>query len=153
MSEEEGMQHATEVFRQVLPVLEKREVTLALEPLGETTTNFMKYARDTVALVDRVDSPWCRLILDCKAMVGETEPIPALIRKYRKQLAHFHANDANRRGPGMGDLDFHPIMAALQDIGFDGWVSVEVFDLSPGAEALARESIDYLRKITAQLAG
>ena len=152
MSREQGMQHATEVFREVLPVLERTEITLALEPLGEPTTNFMIDAEDTLDVIRRVDSPWCRLILDCKAMEGETASIPELVRRHREWLVHFHANDPNRRGPGMGDLDFVPIITALQDIRFKGWVSVEVFDLKPGAERLARASITYLRDVVARVA-
>ena len=38
----------------------------------------------------------------------------------------------------MGDVDFVPILKALVDSGYDRWVSVEVFDFSPGAEETAR---------------
>ena len=48
-------------------------------------------------------------------------------------------------------LDFVPILGALRDIGYAGWVSVEVFDYAPGAERLARDSIDYLRRCEGML--
>jgi sugar phosphate isomerase/epimerase len=51
----------------------------------------------------------------------------------------------------MGDLDFVPIFKALHEIDYKGWISVEVFDYTPGPEALARESINYMRKVEAQL--
>jgi sugar phosphate isomerase/epimerase len=35
-------------------------------------------------------------------------------------------------------------MGALADVRFRHWVSVEVFDYSPGVERLARESIDHM---------
>jgi len=150
VSRDEGMKYAAEVFRGAMPTLEKLEIMLALEPLG-TATNFMVTAADTVELAEMVDSPNCKLLLDCKAMVTESTPIPELIRKHGSWLIHFHANDANRRGPGMGDLDFVPIFKALRDIKYRGWVSVEVFDYKPGPEALARESIEYMKKVEAKV--
>jgi len=126
-------------------------VTLALEPLSHRITNFLQTAAEAVELIGRVDSPHCRLILDCLAMSTEPTPIPDLIRKYQKLLVHFHANDPNSQGPGFGKLDFVPILRALSDIGFAGWVSVEVFNYKPGAERLARESIQYMRKCLEKL--
>jgi sugar phosphate isomerase/epimerase len=151
MTRAEGMNHAAEVFQQVMPVLEQTGVTLCLEPLGPATTNFLVTAADAVELVRRMDSPRCRLILDCKAMQREQRPIAELIRWAKPWLEHFHANDFNRRGPGMGDVDFGPILKALYEIDFSGWVSVEVFDFTPGAPKIARDSIRYLRDVAAQL--
>ncbi|MCE5269099.1 MAG: sugar phosphate isomerase/epimerase [Planctomycetaceae bacterium] len=147
----EGMKRAAEVLREVVPVLEKTGVTMAIEPLGPAETNFINTAADGVELAKLVDSPRCRLHLDCKAMVTEPTPIPEVIRKYHHWCVHFHANDPNRRGPGFGKLDFVPIFQALRDVDYRGWVSVEVFDYSPGVERLARESIEYMRKCEGRL--
>jgi sugar phosphate isomerase/epimerase len=51
----------------------------------------------------------------------------------------------------MGDVDFLPIMQALKDTNYSGWVSVEVFDYQPGIETLASHSIRHLRDIESQL--
>jgi sugar phosphate isomerase/epimerase len=146
VSREAALTHAIDVVQRVLPVLERLDVTLAMEPLSPRTTNFLTTAAEAAELVERVASPRCRLILDCLAMSTEPTPIPDLIRRHAPLLSHFHANDPNRRGPGFGELDFVPILRALREVRYAGWISVEVFDYSPGAERLARESIDYLRK-------
>jgi sugar phosphate isomerase/epimerase len=86
-------------------------------------------------------------------MSSESAPIPQLIRRHIGHLAHFHANDPNKQGPGFGELDFVPILKTLEDVGYRGWVSVEVFDYSPGVERLARESIANLRRALAQAKG
>ena len=109
----------------------------------------MNTAADAVRLIEKIGHPNCRLILDCKAMSSESMPIPELIRRHASLLAHFHANDPNKQGPGFGELDFVPIFAALGEIDYRGWVSVEVFDYSPGVERLARESIENMRSADA----
>ncbi len=78
-------------------------------------------------------------------MATESMPIPEIIAQNAVLLAHFHANDPNRQGPGFGRLDFLPILEALGKIDYRGWVSVEVFDYAPGIERLARDSIAYLQ--------
>jgi sugar phosphate isomerase/epimerase len=47
----------------------------------------------------------------------------------------------------MGDVEYPPIIAALRETGYDGYLSVEVFDFKPGAEKIASESIRYLKKV------
>ena len=148
---EQGMKFAAEVFQAAVPALEKTGVRIGLEPLGPKTTNFILFAADAVELARRIDSPQVEIMLDCKAAVTEKQSIPELIHKYRKRMIHFHANDPNLRGPGMGDLDFVPIFKALREIHFEGWVSVEVFDYAPGPKRLASESITYMKKVLAQL--
>lgn len=153
VSYEQGMQYAAEVFRAAMPVLEDLEVTLAIEPLAPAEGNFLLTAADGVRLVEMIGSPQCRLHLDCKAMSSESTPIPEIIRRCAPWLVHFHANDPNRQGPGMGELDFVPILTALGEIDYRGWVSVEVFDYTPGPERLARESIEYLQRCAERVVG
>jgi sugar phosphate isomerase/epimerase len=151
MTKEQGMKNVAEVLQAAMPSLEETGTVLAIEPLAPVETNFLTTTADGAAFVERIGSPHCRLHLDCKAMASEPTPIPKLIHRYRDVFVHFHANDPNRQGPGFGKLDFVPIMAALADVDYRGWVSVEVFDYTPGIERLARESIRNLRQSAASM--
>jgi sugar phosphate isomerase/epimerase len=91
-------------------------------------------------------SPSLKVILDVKAMSSEKKSIPEIIRESWPNFAYFHANDKNLKGPGFGDVDFLPIATTLRDVGYEGWVSVEVFNFDEGPEAIAIRSLDYLRK-------
>ena len=152
VTHEQAMELAANCLRQAMPTLEDCGVTLAVEPLGPKDGNFLLTAEAGQQLCEMVASPHCRLHLDCKAMATESKPIPQIIREQAKLLEHFHANDPNMRGPGMGDLDFVPIFQTLAEIDYRGWVSVEVFDYTPGVEALARESIEYMEECVEKVA-
>ncbi|HOF61232.1 MAG TPA: sugar phosphate isomerase/epimerase family protein [Candidatus Latescibacteria bacterium] len=147
VSHERGWQWTLDFLRSILPVAEAREVTLCFEPLAPAETNFIQTAEEAIRLVQGINSPNLKIILDVKAMSGENKPIPEIIRASGPWVAHFHANDANLRGPGFGDVDYAPIVAALRDIGYDGWVSVEVFDFSIDPEVTARRSLSYLKEV------
>ncbi|MGQ9505409.1 MAG: sugar phosphate isomerase/epimerase family protein [Thermogutta sp.] len=142
--------YAMEVLEGLLPHLERTETILALEPLGPAETNFVNTADEAVEIIRKLASLHVQLHLDCKAMATEAVPIPQLIRDNSQHLVHFHANDPNRLGPGFGELDFVPIFKALFDVGYDGWVSVEVFDYQPGPERIARESLAYMQRCLAE---
>jgi len=143
--------HVREICSRLVPVLEATDTVLAIEPLSAAETDVLTTAADACRLVDAVGSPHVRLHLDIKAMASETTPIPDIILASARHLEHLHANDENLQGPGFGAVDFAPIVQALDDVRYAGWVSVEVFDYAPGPERLARESIEYMRRIEAAL--
>lgn len=144
MTHDQAMVHAAEVLHGIVPELEGAGVRLAIEPLGPQEGNFLNHAAQARQLIDMIDSPWVRLHLDVKAMSSEGIPIEQIIRDNADYLIHFHANDPNRLGPGMGEVRQQPIFQALSDIGYGGWVSVEVFDDSPGVETILRESMQCM---------
>ena len=146
---ESAMENAAEVIRAVVPRLEQRAVRLAIEPLGHEEGNFLNTAADARRLQAMIDSPQVQLHLDVKAMSDEPTPVPQIIRDNADAMIHFHANDPNRRGPGMGEVDFIPIFQTLREVGYDGWVSVEVFDYTPGIETLVVESMKNMRSAAA----
>ena len=153
---EEGLDRAAEVLRACLPALAERGVKFCMEPLTPKETNFINTCADAVELFDRVQGldqapPNLLLHQDVKAMLSEETSIPELIARYAQRVGHFHANDGNLLGPGMGPTDFDPIFRALIDAQYAGWVSVEVFDYSPGCEKIARESLAHMRETLARV--
>jgi sugar phosphate isomerase/epimerase len=138
--------HAADTFRRALPGIADCGIKLCLEPLSPPEADFINTCAEAVELLDRVGHPNFVLHLDVKAMATDESPAPALIRRHAVRTGHFHANDANKRGPGFGATDFRPIFQALRDSHYADWVSVEVFDYSPDPETIARESLRYMRE-------
>jgi sugar phosphate isomerase/epimerase len=143
----QGWAWAAECFRDSVRRAEERGVTLCLEPLAPAETNFVNTAAEALRCVREFQSPAFKIILDVKAMCSEATTIPDLIRAAAPDFAHFHANDRNLKGPGFGEVDFHPIAAALHEVGYRGYVSVEVFNFEEGPEVIATRSLEYLRSV------
>jgi D-psicose/D-tagatose/L-ribulose 3-epimerase len=127
----------------------EQEIVLCLEPLPGPEADYILTLRQAVTLVERFNHPALRTIFDVKSASSEGRPLPDLIREFAPWIAHVHANDVNRRGPGFGATDFAPIMAALHEIGYGGYVSVEVFDYTPDPVTIARDSLAYMRRCEA----
>jgi len=145
VSPEQATEWAVETFRSAVAQAEQREVMICFEPLAPAETNFINTARDAIEFVRRLPSPNFQIILDVKAMCSESKSIPQIICESWPHFAHFHANDKNLKGPGFGEVDFKPIGAALKEVGYSGFVSVEVFNFDEGAEVIATKSLEYLR--------
>ena len=146
VSYDDAEAYATEVLHGAIAACKQFGVTIALEPLGPAEGDFLLNAKAGIRLVQLVESPHCKLHLDVKAMASEGRPIDQIIRESREWLAHFHANDPNLLGPGMGEVDFRPIFAALREINYQGWISVEVFKYEPSPDEIARKSMEYMRQ-------
>jgi len=144
---EQAQAWAVETFRPPVRRAEKRGVVICLEPLAPAETNFINTATEAMAFTRPFNSPSFKIILDVKAMSSEAIPVPEIIRQAGPHFAYFHANDRNLKGPGFGDVDYRPIAVALKEVGYAGYVSVEVFKFEEGPVAIATRSLEYLKQV------
>lgn len=141
----QGWEWATAVFRDAVMRAEQRGVTICFEPLAPSETNFINTAAQAIEFVQQLHTPHFKIILDVKAMCSEEKPIPQIIRESWPHFGYFHANDRNLKGPGFGEVDFKPIATALKEVGYKGYVSVEVFKFEEGPRVIAEKSLENLR--------
>ncbi|HPS02156.1 MAG TPA: sugar phosphate isomerase/epimerase family protein, partial [Candidatus Sumerlaeota bacterium] len=136
-----------DLFAALLDHAQAAGSVFCLEPLSPAETDFLNTVGEAQRMVRELDHPALRVHLDVKAMASEAQPIGDVIRQVTAdEVGHVHVNDANLYGPGMGEVDYAPIAAALDAIGWDRWLSVEVFKYDPDPETIARQSIEYLRR-------
>jgi len=142
---EGAWKRAVKLLGAVLDKAGDLDLTICLEPLSPVETDFINTVSEGMQMVQEINHPNLKIHLDVKAMSSEPTPVPDIIRSVRAEdIGHFHVNDPNLYGPGMGDVDYGPIAEAIRDIGWDRWLSVEVFKYDPDPETIARKSIEYL---------
>jgi len=149
ISYDEAWRSARDAFRECSELGAQYGVNLCLEPIHAALTNFINTPEEAVKMVKDVGHPNCRWILDTFAMNAQGVDLAQAIQQFGDTLAHVHVNDDNRSWPGSGSIDFNSVARALKSINYDGYVSVEVFDLSPNPETVATEAIKYLKKVFA----
>jgi len=140
-------QRAVDLLSSVLDQAGQSGLTICLEPLSTVETDFINTVAEGMKMVRQINHPALKIHLDVKAMCSEQTPVPDIIRSVSADdIGHFHVNDANLYGPGMGDVDYAPIAEAIKDVAYNKWLSVEVFKYDPDPETIAGKSIEYLRQ-------
>lgn len=130
----------------VAPHAAERGVTILVEALPIGQSNVVNSLAEAAAIVRQIGSPAVQTMFDTHNAVDEIEPHAALVEKYFSVIRHVHVNEMDGKHCGMGNYDFKPVLGALKRLNYRGWVSLEAFDFSFGAERIARESIDYLNR-------
>lgn len=143
---EQAWDYAKETFSHCANTARDVGVFLCIEALPSRETNFINTVAEALRMVREVNKPHFRTMLDVKSMCAENKPIPDIIREANGFAMHVHANDASGKAPGAGETDFFEIAVALKEIGFDGYISIEVFDFKPDAVTIARNGIAYLKR-------
>lgn len=103
-------------------------ITLCLESWNRYETYMAETLEKVSELARRIDMPNVGIMGDTFHMNIQEADMAASIRRYASQLVHFHLADSNRAAPGKGHIDFVPILQALIDIGYEGYL---VFELLP----------------------
>ena len=85
------------------------------------------------------------LLADLYQMNIEEADLAGAIRTAAGHIGHVHFADSNRRAAGMGHTDFGAVVAALREVGFDGYLSAEVFPL-PDSVTAARQTVESFRR-------
>jgi sugar phosphate isomerase/epimerase len=125
----------------------RQGVDILFEPLNRYETNLFNRAQDAAAFLSRRRIAHVKLLCDLFHMNLEEASIPATLRAVARHVGHIHFADTNRRAMGLGHLDAAPIIAALRDIGYAGYLSAEVLPL-PSPAAAARQTLRAFRKLT-----
>ncbi len=143
LSREEASERFAAGLRQVLPAARKVGVTLAVEPepglLIQTAAEYLAFKRAFFA-----GEPLVKMNCDVGHLFCVGDDPAAAIRAMPEEIAHVHLEDIGKNRvhqhltPGRGAIDFPPIFAALEAVGYAGWATVELYPYESDAAGVAR---------------
>ena len=132
-------------FRELADYALPKKVRLTLEPITATLIKFVLTTQDGVEMCRKVDRPNFGLMLDVYHMNIEDVDMYQSFRDAKDYAWLVHVCDNNRKWPGSAHLDFEKIIATLNEIGYEGFVSTEMLPW-PDPDTSARAAIEHLRR-------
>jgi len=120
---------------------------LLYEFLNRYETNLFNRVAPTVEFLRGLKTRGVKVLADLFHMNIEEADLAAAVHAGRDWIGHVHFADSNRQAIGLGHTAIEPIVAALHEIGYAGYLSAEIFPL-PDALSAARQTIESFRKCT-----
>jgi sugar phosphate isomerase/epimerase len=136
---------------EVLAVAEEEKVKILVEPepglLLENSKEFLQF-------INNFDSKYIGLNFDIGHFVCVNEDPSQLVFELANYIHHFHLADIDNRIhkhliPGLGSINFKKILGSIREIGFDGFITVELYPYKDRPSEAAIKSLKYLNEILA----
>jgi sugar phosphate isomerase/epimerase len=149
---EQAGQRFAEGLRQVLPAAVEHDMILAVEPepglFIQSAGEYLQFKRTHFAHEPRV-----RMNCDIGHLFCVGEDPAEVIRRMPQEVVHVHLEDIGENRvhqhltPGKGVIDFRAVFDALEQIGYGGWVTVELYPYETTAAGVARAAWDHLQPL------
>jgi len=141
-----------EGLHRVLPKAKAKNLILAIEPepglFIETAAEYLEFKNRFFK-----NEPNVRMNCDIGHLFCVGDDPAAVIRDHAEHVAHVHIEDIGKNRvhqhltPGKGVIDFAQIFAALDDIEYSGWTTVELYPYETTAAGVAKLAYEHLRPI------
>ncbi len=126
----------------------KHNVPFIYEPLNRYETNLINHLAEGAKYIEENNLENIVLLADLFHMNIEESDVAQAIIDAGKHTGHVHFADSNRNAMGMGHTDPTPIIAALKQVGYTGYLSAEIFP-KPDADACAAQEIKTIKEVLA----
>jgi hydroxypyruvate isomerase len=151
LTDEEGIRNMVAGLKEIVPLAEEKKVTLCIEMLNSRVDIQMKGHPDyfcdsmerTVDICKQIGSPRCKVLFDLYHVQIMHGDVITRIRQHRDYIAHVHTAGV----PGRGEIDetqelnYPPLMQALLEIKYDGFVGQEFIPTRPDKVASLAQGV------------
>jgi len=132
---------------------QSRGVKIMVEHLDKTQSDVINTLDEAWEFVERIGHPAIQMMFDFHNTADETESLDVLVKRHFDHIYHVHIQEMDGQYLGMGTAadDFLATFQVLKDLNYDRWISLEVFDFSPGGRTIAQESMRVMKEMEAKL--
>ncbi|EMB16668.1 Xylose isomerase domain protein TIM barrel [Rhodopirellula europaea 6C] len=148
ISRDQALGFLREALDELGPYAAQYNVPLFYEPLNRYETNLLRTVDEGVEFCKTLSTDNIKLLADLFHMNIEEADLAAAIRAGKGYVGHIHFVDSNRQAAGMGHMNHEPIIQALKDIDYDGYLCAEAFAL-PDSDTAAKNTIEAYKRLTA----
>ena len=137
-------------INEIIPLLENTGVKLLIEPepdlLIENSEQFLEF-------IKRIDSKLVKLNFDIGHFYCVNEDPAELILKLDKYIEHIHLEDISKERvhnhliPGQGAIDFKKVFSNIKKIGYEGFITIELYPYLEDPEKAANTALNYVRSM------
>lgn len=166
--ESDGVQREKETqllvsqLREVADYAASQDIIICLEALNRFETSFLNLTSQVCDIVDRVNHPNCKVMIDLFHAGIEEKNLGDAIRSAGDNLYHFQVAENDRGTPGTGQFDWEGIAKALKEIGYNRHIIIETFTqdnellakaaaiwrpLAESPDQLAKDGLSFLKKL------
>jgi len=148
----DAWKYSVESLIEIAEYAKTKDITMMVEPQA-ADSNLVESADDALNMMEDAGLPNIKVMFDIFHALYRNEVPTDYIYTMGKDLKHIHISDYNRLAPGQGGLDFLPVMQALKEVEFDGYVTMEIgFDRrSVHPDSIARFALEHLKSLEKQL--
>lgn len=147
VSKEEARRFLADALHELADGAKQHGVPLIYEPLNRYETDQFNRVAEAANWLDELRIENVVLLCDLFHMNIEEVDIAVSLRNAGKRIGHVHFVDSNRRPVGFGHLNVAPCIAALEEIGYEGYLSAEAFPY-PDPVSAARQTMNAYRFYT-----
>lgn len=143
---EQALEWLADALRIAGKAAAKYNVPFIYEPLNRYETNLINRLKDGADFIEANSLENIVLLADLFHMNIEEQNLADAIHAAGKHIGHVHYADSNRQAMGHGHTDAAPIVAALNEIGYSGHLSAEIFPL-PNPLTAAKQTMKSIRSV------
>ena len=130
-----------DALREVAPRVASCGSSILVESLSPEQTDVVNTLAQAASCAQAAHSPAVASMFDFRNVSSEAEPWDTLLERHYGSIRHVHANEIDGRAPGTGKSDYLPAFRTLMAHGYGGWISVEIFEITPDPGKILGDSM------------